>query len=233
MENNIKETLQGLITAHGPEKVQSIAQVLLNTTGKEITVEAGETFAGVLDYIAKGAANFTVATGNMLEAARINAAPKMPTMIPPQYNSIQPHNLDYVNDQLEGAAVAVQIAGAALSKAHEGRAELYKAVAQLRTQAKLEESEAIMSWGYEGGKPYAMVDGQKVPMSNDTVRDAFRRTASKDTRKLIAEKEAEIQALDIALAKAQDEYGTAVETQKGITRKAEKQTALLNFLARG
>lgn len=134
--------------------------------------------------------------------------------------------------QLDTAIADILEAGTALEATYQGKAELMKQARQLETEIQLEEAHAIMSITGTGKDAYAtLANGTRVAITNDTARDAYRRSESQDLRKQQAATEAEITQLDISLMKARDAYNAKLEAFQGVRAKANLQASMLAYLA--
>lgn len=137
--------------------------------------------------------------------------------------------VDSIN-QLNAATQDIIEKGAAKEKAYSNKGELLKQKRQLETRIELEEAEAIMEIRGEARSQYVMIGGEKVALTNDTARDAYRRTASKAARQELADVEADIAKLEVDNFKATDAWYTAKEASDKVQAKAQLQAVLLNFL---
>jgi hypothetical protein len=133
--------------------------------------------------------------------------------------------------QLDAGAQDIIEKGKDQEAAYDNKAGLLKQKLQLETEIDLSESEALMAIRGEGKDAYAMVGQDKVSITNDKTRDAYRKMASAEQRKQLAEVEGKLAALDIARFKASDAWNTAKEASDKVQAKAQLQAALLNFLA--
>ena len=122
-------------------------------------------------------------------------------------------------------------AGKAKEAVYANKRELIKQKIQLDTEIKLAESDAIMQIRGEARSQYVMVGGEKVILSNDQARDAYRRMAAKDLRVEMARVEGELAAIDVDLAKANDCWYCSKDANDNIRAKASVQASLLNFLS--
>ena len=133
--------------------------------------------------------------------------------------------------QLDSAVSEVLSAGEGLDAAYKNKGELLRRKAQLETEVKLEEAQAIMEIRGEARSQYVMVGSEKVLLTNDTARDAYRRMASKVQREQLAEVEADLAKLDAEIEQAKEKRNTVKEANDSIRAKGNIQAALLNFLA--
>lgn len=111
------------------------------------------------------------------------------------------------------------------------RAVLMKRARELQTEIQLAESEAIMQIQGSGKDAFGIVNGQKVYLTNDTARDAYRRNASKAQRIELAEIEGKIAEIEANLAKLNDTFNAKIEARRSIQAKANLQAAYLQYLS--
>ena len=133
--------------------------------------------------------------------------------------------------QLDTAISEVVAAGERRESVYGEKATLMKRGRELQTEIKLAESNAIMQIQGNGKDAFAIVDGRKIFLTNDTTRDAYRREASRAERTELATVEGKIIQIDIELGKANDTFNTKVEALRGIQSKARLQAALLEYLS--
>lgn len=133
--------------------------------------------------------------------------------------------------QLDTAIADILEAGTTLEATYQNKAELMKQARQLDTEIQLTEANAVMEIQGIGKDAFVVVGGKKVAITNDTSRDAYRRTTSQDIRKKQATIEAEITRLDISLMRARDNYNAKLEAFQGVRVKANLQAAMLNYLS--
>lgn len=137
--------------------------------------------------------------------------------------------------QLDASVADILEAGRKNEETYRNKAELVRRARQLETAIKLTESEAICTIVGTGKDAYGFVlmEGKqvKVACTNDTQRDAFRRSFSAAERKELAEVEAEIKAIEVAQFKAREDYDAKKEALACIRVKAELQAAALTYLA--
>lgn len=110
------------------------------------------------------------------------------------------------------------------------RKELLQERETLLTEIELVESEAIMSIRGEAKSQFVMIGEEKVSITNDTARDAYRKTSSKNERQRLAKVNAELAAIDANAAREKDYWNDRKAVYDNIRRKAELQASLLNFL---
>lgn len=121
--------------------------------------------------------------------------------------------------------------GQAKEAAYANKKELIKQKLELDTEIKLAESDAIMEIRGEARSQYVMIEGEKVMLGNDQARDAYRRMASKDLRRQLAQIEGQIAAIDVDIAKANDNWYSSKDANDNIRAKARVQSSLLEFLS--
>ncbi|MGR5876751.1 hypothetical protein ACT7C3_11160 [Bacillus pacificus] len=64
----------------------------------------------------------------------------------------------------------------------------------------------------EGRNQFAYVNDQKVALTNDTLRDAYRQHYSKEERQQLTEVEQELASIDIKIYQTKDAWETAKES---------------------
>ena len=138
--------------------------------------------------------------------------------------------------QLDIAVSDMLKAGKKQEETYQNKAELVRAARKLETSIKLVEAEAVMEIVGTGKDAYGMVkapDGRlvKMPLTNDTQRDAYRRIYSAEDRKELAKVEADLRAIEVAQVKAKEDYDAKKEAVACIRAKAALQAAALNYLA--
>lgn len=102
---------------------------------------------------------------------------------------------------------------------------------QLETEIQLAEAEAFMTIQGEGRSQFVVVDGKKISLTNDTMRDAYRRKMSGDLRKKLAEVEGELLKIETEQEKVKDEWFSKKEMVENVRAKAIVQGNLLKYLA--
>lgn len=149
------------------------------------------------------------------------------------YRVLDPAEIQATIKQLDAGCSDVIHAGDEKEKLYQEKAELVKRKTQLETDIKLVEAQAIMDIRGDSSRNQYIIndDGEKVAMTNDTMRDAYRRNKSKDQRAELAEVEAKIAKIDQQLADAVDKKDTVKEVNENIRAKAALQAALLEYLS--
>lgn len=152
--------------------------------------------------------------------------------IPAEYIPIlSPNEVDKTIRNLEQALNWVMKAGSKKENTYQDKANLVMQQTRMEAAVQLAEAEAFMRIEGEGRDQYVMEEDKKITLNNDATRDAFRRRASAEERRQAANLNAQINAIDVELAKANDSWFTAKETVETVRAKAYLQAALLNFLA--
>lgn len=152
--------------------------------------------------------------------------------IPMTYSGIL--NINKLEDTIAGleAGIADSLAaGKLIEAAYLEKASLYKKKLQLETEIKLAEADAIMEIRGDGKNQYAMVNGEQIPMPNETARDAYRRSVSGKYRRQLSEIDGDIASIDINIARAREKSGALKEANESLRARAHVQAALLNYLA--
>jgi len=157
---------------------------------------------------------------------------KVPRSLPAEHIAVlSPPTIQDTLLQLESAVSDVLAAGVELDEAYGERAALGKKRVQLETEIKLTEAEAIMKIKGEARSQYVEIGSEKVALTNDTVRDAYRRMSSKPQREELATVNAGLYFIDVNIERAKEKRNTAKEANDSIRARANIQAALLNFLA--
>lgn len=133
--------------------------------------------------------------------------------------------------QLDSAVRELVEVGTQRENAYENRSVLLKSVRGLQTEIQLAESDAIMQIQGSGKDAYAIVNGIKIALTNDTSRDAYRHNASRNYRQELAVYEGELAKLNSDLDRLNDMYNAKVDALRGLQAKANLQAAYLNYLA--
>lgn len=176
-------------------------------------------------------ATFTTFWGLNDQAAEIRSRPRE---IPAEFNRIiAPERLDEVMVDLQVSINELITKGEAKEAAYGHKPDLLRQKAQLETAVKLTEAEAMGKIQGEGKSQYVVIAGEKMFLTNDQTRDAYRRTASKTEREALAKVTGELGAVDVDVFRATDGWYTAKEAADKVQAKANLQAALLNFLAGG
>lgn len=132
--------------------------------------------------------------------------------------------------QLDAAVDKIVQTGIALDEAYKNKGALLSQRLQLETEVKLAEADAIMSIKGEARSQFVEVAGEKVALTNDTARDAYRRMSSKMPRIQLAQVTADLAALDVGIEQAKEARNTVKEANDSIRAKGNIQAALLNYL---
>lgn len=128
---------------------------------------------------------------------------------------------------LQQAILDITAAGENLDKAYANRRELVKEIHNLETDIELDEAEAFMM--LDGNK--VQMDGRTVTLSNDKMRDSYRKYVTRDKRSKLAVLEAELKAIEIDIYKAKDKWDEAKEAAELIKARCYVQANLLKFLS--
>lgn len=116
--------------------------------------------------------------------------------------------------------------------AYKNKADLMKKLRQLETEIELEEAEAIMKiQGESSRSQYVIINGEKFPLTNDTTREAYMKSASKELRRELGKIKADLAKIDIELEKANDYKFEIKEVADNIRAKAGLQASLLEYLS--
>ena len=142
--------------------------------------------------------------------------------VPHQWQQIlSPAEVMGVFDGMDIEVNNLEVAAEEVDSLYTDRAHLARQASQLETAVQLDEATAIMN---------ANNDGTFAALKNDTLRDAFRRQASAENRKKLAEVQGDLASIESKLAGAK-ETQRAVEARLNAQRsKAALMAALFNFL---
>lgn len=146
-----------------------------------------------------------------------------------QYNSLIAPEKVLAQENLTNETIKdVTAAGQALEEAYGERAALVKAITQLEGAIQLEEATAFMNIDDKG---VVEVDGKQVKLSNSEMRDMYRRYVSRETRKQLVEKQADLKEIEINIFKAKDRYDESKLVADMIISRSYVQANLLKFLS--
>lgn len=132
--------------------------------------------------------------------------------------------------QLDTAIADILEAGTVVEDTYRNKADLMRTARQLETEIQLTEANAVMEIRGTGKDAFVSVGSKKIAITNDTSRDAYRRTTSQDLRKQQAATEAEVTRIDISLMRARDAYNAKLEAFQGVRVKANLQASILAYL---
>lgn len=209
LQTELEGATEGVITITVDDTVPD----LLNTFGRKLESTLRDYINGAMD----------------LDNRR-----QTPRQIPAEFSRIiAPERLDEVMVDLQVSINELITKGEAKEAAYGPKPELLRQKAQLETAIKLTEAEAMGKIQGEGKSQYVVIGGEKMFLTNDQTRDAYRRTASKSEREALALINGELGAQDVAVFRATDGWYTAKEAADKVQAKANLQAALLNFLAGG
>lgn len=125
------------------------------------------------------------------------------------------------------ALLDISAAGKAVEETYKNKSSIVKQLTQINTSIELTEAEAFMQ--LEGNK--VEVDGKIVTLSNDKMRDMYRKYTSRAERKRLAELEADLKEIEIETFKAKDRWEEAKLSAEMIKSRAYVQANLLHFLS--
>jgi len=220
----IDEQLQVLTQSYGKEIIMNACRKLLTNSGERQEIEfnvnavalstAFEQFnTGALGLV--DVAQLFVEGVHQLGAV-VRESNKLPA-IPTQYAMLlSPGMIMETIDQLEGSITD----NMNRADVYGEKGPLLRKKSLLENAIKLTEATAIMTPEF-------------APLKNDTLRDAFRREASKVERTQLAEVDGQIFEIDVAVAKERDARQSLIVATESAHRKAALQTSMLNFLAGG
>ncbi|MBO8162797.1 MAG: hypothetical protein H0Z34_03630 [Brevibacillus sp.] len=133
--------------------------------------------------------------------------------------------------ELDDAAQELIKAGRAREEAHAQKRELIARRIRLGAEIERKEADAILKIRGEGKDAHVMVDGEKVYVTNDKARDAYKYRASAAEREELAQLEANLSALEVRIGQATDIWIAHKEASETIRAKAKLKAAMLMYLA--
>lgn len=146
-----------------------------------------------------------------------------------QYNSLVAPERVLAAEQLTNETIKdVTGAGRAVEAAYGERAVLVKAITQLEGDIQLQEATAFMDIDEKG---VVEVDGKQVKLANSEMRDMYRRYVSRETRKQLVEKQADLKEIEINVIKAKDRYDESKLVADMVISRSYVQANLLKFLS--
>lgn len=152
--------------------------------------------------------------------------------IPAEYIPIiSPDKLGDSVAAIEAAITDVLAAGQQKEALFEEKGPLLRRKFQLETSIELTESEAMMKIQGEGKTAYVQIGSEKVYITNEETRKAYRRQAAKTEREELAKVDGDLNALELKVIIATDDWERAKKAADLVERRAFVQGNLLNFLA--
>jgi hypothetical protein len=144
---------------------------------------------------------------------------------------ISPAEVEMTLAALAAAHEAIELDAQSKGHAYKNKSQLVGEKIKLENRIKALEATALMQIEGGGKDQYVIVNDRKIPLTNDTSRDAYRRNASADDRERLAQVEADIARIDIELEKSNNDLYAAKDALEVAKSKSSLQAALLNFLA--
>jgi hypothetical protein len=144
---------------------------------------------------------------------------------------LTPSALERTVDQLETGISDSLRCGQARDEAYGLKPDLAKRKKELDAEIKLAEAEAFMTCKSDGKNQIVTVNGQEVTLTNDTMRDHYRRNLTAELRRQRAQVEGQLDGIDAQVARATAVCATVENANESIRKKAELQAAMLNYLA--
>lgn len=143
---------------------------------------------------------------------------------------LDPLRVQETLSQLDASSSEVLNAIKGSEEEFEKRKQLLSERETVQSEIELAEAEAIMQIRGGKGDQFVLIGEEKVALTNDQARDAYRKTSSKDLRKRLAEINAELVAIDANAQREKDYWNDRKAVYDNIRRKADLQAALLLFL---
>lgn len=134
--------------------------------------------------------------------------------------------------ELQNAQDDVYSAAQAREQAYQNKAVLIKQKTELEMAIKLTESEALMNTEFIGKDQFGTIDGQRIPLNNDTNRNTFRRMSSADERRKLAQITAELARIEVEFSQADGKWQAAIECAATVKARAALQSKLLGMIER-
>lgn len=154
--------------------------------------------------------------------------------IPSEYHPLlSPAELNQTFKQLDDAMSEVANAGYAKEMAYTGMGDLKAAVKAASAAVALKEAEAFMQIKGDGKDAYAIVDGEKMSVTNDKAREALRKHHAKEEHKMLSDAQTQVDIKQYYIEEKTVAYERAVELSRIVNNKATLQGNLLLFLAKG
>ncbi|MCO5387831.1 MAG: hypothetical protein NHB14_20910 [Desulfosporosinus sp.] len=236
----ILEFINGEIDMDGPDLEAFVALsrlkdvvLKLQAAGEEsavVTLKLDESVSKIIESLGRGF------EANLREFWTLNDQTvdkfKQPRQVPAEFMQlISPAALAETMDSLDRAISAEAAASDAKEASYGGKGDLLRQKTQLETSIKITEAEAMSKVQGEGKSQYVNVAGEKLFLTNDQTRDAYRRMASKSDREELARINGELGRIEVDQFKATDAWYGAKGVADSVGKKADLQAALLNFLA--
>lgn len=143
---------------------------------------------------------------------------------------LDPLKIQETISQLDASSSEVLNAIKGSEEEFEKRKELLGEKETLQTEIELAEAEALMNLRGEAKSQFVMIGDEKVMITNDQARDAYRKTSSKDLRKKLSEVNAELAKIDAQAAREKDYWNDRKAVYDNIRTKGKLQASLLDFL---
>lgn len=145
-----------------------------------------------------------------------------------QYDSIiTPEKIQYVNSLVDATLEDVSTLEDQIEKTYGDRASLVKAIKNLDGEIEVTEATAFMQLNGDTVE----VDGKNVKLSNDKLRDMYRKYVSRELRKEKTEKEADLAEIESNLALLKDRWDMVKSSANLVEARAWAQGNLLKFLS--
>ncbi|WP_433958576.1 hypothetical protein [Cytobacillus horneckiae] len=146
-----------------------------------------------------------------------------------QYQSlIAPEKIQFVNNLVDTTLEDLLSIEAQVEEAYGNRAILVKTVKNLEGDVKLTEATAFMQVGPDNTVD---IDGKKVKLSNGEMRDMYRRYISRDLRKQLTEKSADLAEIESKIALLKDKWDITKSSANLVEARSWAQGNLLKFLS--
>lgn len=144
---------------------------------------------------------------------------------------ISPAEIEMTLADLATVHEAIELDAQAKAIAYKNKSQLIGEKIRLENTIKLIEASAIMQIEGTGKDQYVIINDKKIPLTNDTSRDAYRRNASAEQRTRLAEIEADLAKIEVELEKSNTDLYAAKDGAEILKSKTNLHSAVFNFLA--
>lgn len=142
---------------------------------------------------------------------------------------LEPQKIYRVMEGLDASISDIMQLGKELEAAYANRAELIRQKMEINDEIKLVESEAIMNIRGDARSQYVLIGNEKVALSNEQARDAYRRLSSKEQRIRLTPVEAQLEYIDAEISRIKDKQSTIREANENLRAKAYAVAAVFNY----
>ncbi len=232
-QDTATKELAGLINIYGLDAIVRVAEELTNNPQKLARAIVITIDDSVPDLLNTFGSNLNTTLRDYINGAMdLDNRRAQPRQIPAEFMQLlSPAALAETMDSLDRAISAEAAASDAKEASYGHKGDLLRQKTQLETSIKLTEAEAMSKVQGEGKSQYVNISGEKLFLTNDQTRDAYRRMVSKTDREELARINGELGRIEVDQFKATDAWYGAKGVADSVGKKADLQAALLNFLA--